>query len=69
MWAPPRSLAGLVVLGRHRRQQPVEPRLAGELGMECRRQHVPLADRDHTTVIEACQDVDVGARPLDARAP
>jgi hypothetical protein len=34
MVAPAAALTGIVVLGRHGRHEPVEPRLAGQLRME-----------------------------------
>ena len=59
------ALARIVVLLGHRRDQPVEARLPGELGMERRGDDVPLADRHDPAVVEARQDVDV--RPRRAR--
>src|SRR6187551_1283537 len=62
-----RSLARVIMLRGHRREEPVEARLPRELGMERRREHVPLAHRDDAAVIETRQDVDVGAGRLDDR--
>ena len=48
-------------VGGHRREQPVEARLAGELGVERGRHHVPLPDRDDPPIVEPGEDVHVGA--------
>src|SRR4051794_37307285 len=63
----PRALAGVVMFGCHRGQQPVEARLAGELGVERGGDEVSLADGDDATVVEPGEDVDAGAGPVDDR--
>ena len=57
------------MLGGHRRDEPVEAGLAGELRVERRGDDVALADGDDPAVVEAGEDVDVGAGPLDDRGP
>ena len=47
----------------------MEPRLAGELRVESRGDHVPLTDRDDPAVLETGQDVDVRADVVDDRRP
>ena len=49
---PAGALAGIRVLGRHRRHQAVEARLAGELRVERGRDDVALADGDDPAVVE-----------------
>src|SRR3954449_4412059 len=65
VWAPTDPLAGIGVLCGHRRDEPVEPRLARELGVERGGDDVPLADRDDAAVVEARHDIDVGADAVD----
>ena len=65
----PEPSPGIVVLGGHRGDEPVEPRLAGELGVERGGDDVALADGDDPAVVEAGEDVDAGAGPLDRSGP
>jgi hypothetical protein len=51
------------------RQEAVEARLTGQLGMEGGREHVALPDGHDPAVVEARQDVHVGTGPLDDRRP
>src|SRR4051794_14198249 len=67
MASPAGAFARVRMLGRHRREEPVEARLAGHLRMEGGGEDVPLADRDDPAVLELGQDVDVGTRSLDDR--
>src|SRR3954452_23135297 len=53
------ALARVRVLGRHRRDEPVEPRLARELGVEGRGDDVALPHGHDPAVVEARHDVDV----------
>src|SRR5947199_4757678 len=46
----------------------VQARVAGHLGMECRRQQVPLANDDGTAGVFG-EDLDVRAQILDRRRP
>src|SRR3954447_14334134 len=69
MRPPSRTLAGIVMLGRHRRDEPMETRLAGELGMEGGRDDVSLAHRDDASVFEAGKHVDSRPGPIDDRSP
>ena len=61
------ALARVVVLGGHRRDEPMEARLAGELGVERGGDDVALPDGHDPAVVEPGQDVDLGAGPLDDR--
>src|SRR6185436_15289646 len=49
--------------------EPVEPGLAGKLGVERGRDDVALADGDDPVVVETGEDVDVRAGPGDDRGP
>ena len=61
------ALARIIVLGRHRRHETVEAGLAGQLRMECRGDHVALADGHDPAIFEPGEDVDAGTGSLDYR--
>src|SRR6185503_16610707 len=64
---PAGTLAGVVVLGGHRRDEPMEARLPGQLRVERRGEDIPLPDRDDPAVVERREDVHIRADTLDDR--
>src|SRR5678815_5652276 len=61
------SLAGILVLARHRGYEAMEPRLAGKFRVERSGDHVPFANGNDPAVVQARQDVDVRSGSLDDR--
>jgi len=64
--APARALSRIVVLRGHCGDQAVEARLTGELRVECRGDHVSLADRNDAAVFEAVGDAHRGRVMVEA---
>src|SRR5258706_4378402 len=69
MVTPTGSLARVLVLARHGRDEAVEAGFSRELRVERGRHDVSLAYGDDPAVVEAGEDVDVRPGPLDDRRP
>src|SRR3989442_15564133 len=61
------SLAGLLVLARHRGDEAMEARLAGQFRVERRGEHISFANGYDPAIVQARQDVNVWSGSLDDR--
>src|SRR6266702_1012478 len=61
------SLAGLLVLARHRGNETMEARLAGQFRVERRGEHISFANGYDPAIVQARQDVNVWSGSLDDR--